>query len=234
VTAKDAQEKLRSLADPVLAKSAARFFKTGRGEYGENDVFVGLRAATLRHLAKEHQELALAETEGLLQSEIHEERALALLILVRKAGKAAGPVRKQIYELYLANTRHVNNWDLVDVSAPALVGGYLADKSRKPLARLAKSASLWERRIAIVATQYLIRQGDFAETLRIAKMLLQDEEDLIHKAVGWMLREVGKRAEPALEAFLKEHGRQMPRTMLRYSIERLPVERRQAYLKGLV
>lgn len=234
MTAKAAQAKLKSLADPVLAQSAARFFKTGPGEYGEKDVFLGMRAQALRQLAKEHQGLTLSEIEVLLRSAIHEERALALLILVRVAVKAAASVRKEIYEFYLANTRYVNNWDLVDVSAPALVGGYLADKSRKPLVGLAKSGSLWERRIAVVATQHLIRLGDFADTLRIAKMLLNDKEDLIHKAVGWMLREVGKRDEPALEAFLSEHYRQMPRTMLRYAIERLPSERRQAYLKGLV
>jgi 3-methyladenine DNA glycosylase AlkD len=234
MTAKDAKAKLRGLADPALAKSAAFFFKTGPGEYGEHDVFLGLRAATLRQLAKDHQQLSLEETETLLQSEIHEERALALLIMVRVVSKAADSVRKQIYDRYLANTRFVNNWDLVDVSAPAVVGGNLADKSRKPLIGLAKSKSLWERRIAIVATQHFIRQSDFADTLKIAEMLLTDDEDLIHKAAGWMLREVGKREEPILEAFLTGHYARMPRTMLRYAIERFPINKRQAYLKGLV
>jgi 3-methyladenine DNA glycosylase AlkD len=234
MTAKEVQAKMRSLADSALAKSAARFFKTGPGEYGEHDVFLGLRAATLRQLAKDHQGLPLEETERLLHSDVHEERALALLILVRTLAKAADSVRKQIHELYLANKQFVNNWDLVDVSAPALVGGYLADKSRKPLIGLAKSKSLWERRIAIVATQHFIRLNDFADTLKIAKILLTDDEDLIHKAVGWMLREVGKRDEPVLEAFLGEHCRRMPRTMLRYAIERFPINKRQAYLKGLV
>ena len=204
-TAKEAQVKLRSLSDPAVAASAARFFKTGPGEYGENDVFLGLRAATLRQLAKDHHGLPLEEVELLLQSEIHEERALALLILVRVVGKAPESLRKQAYDLYLANTRYVNNWDLVDASAPSVVGGYLVDKSRKPLIGLAKSKSLWKRRIAIVATQHFIRQNDFADTLKIAKMLLRDGEDLIHKAVGWMLREVGKRDQTPLEAFLGEH-----------------------------
>ena len=234
MTAKDAQDKLRKLADPVLAASATRFFKTGPGEYGENDVFLGLRAATLRQLAKEHQALPLEEAETLLQSEIHEERALALLILVRVVTRAPDSVRKQVYDLYRANSRHVNNWDLVDVSAPTLVGGYLVDKNRKPLNGLAKSKSLWERRIAIVATQHFIRLDDFPDTLKIARMLLGDEEDLIHKAVGWMLREVGKRDQPTLEDFLGEHYSNMPRTMLRYAIERFPISKRQAYLKGQV
>jgi 3-methyladenine DNA glycosylase AlkD len=233
MTVKDAQDQLRKLADPVLAASAIRFFKTGPGEYGENDVFLGLRAATLRQLAKEHQGLPLEEVEMLLQSEVHEGRALALLVLVRVVAKAPDSLRKQVYDLYRANTRYVNNWDLVDVSAPTLVGGYLVDKSRKPLVVFAKSKNLWERRIAIVATQHFIRRDDFADTLKIARMLLNDEEDLIHKAVGWMLREVGKRDQPTLVDFLGEHYAQMPRTMLRYAIERFPVNRRQAYLKGL-
>ena len=148
---------------------------------------------------------------------------------------AAASLRKQFYEFYLANTRHVNNWDLVDVSAPSLVGGYLVDKSRQPLSGLARSKSLWERRIAIVATQHFIRQSDFVDTFKIAKILLGDDEDLIHKAVGWMLREVGRLAiKSSLETFLGEHYSQMPRTMLRYAIERFPLDQRQAYLKGLV
>ena len=234
MTAKDAQDKLRMLADRVLAASATRFFKTGPGEHGENDVFLGLRAATLRQLAKEHQALPLGEVEMLLQSEVHDDRALALLVLVRAVAKAPDGFRKLVYDLYRANSRHVNNWDLVDASAPTLVGGYLMDKSRKPLVGLAKSKSLWERRIAIVATQHFIRQEDFADTLKIARILLGDEQDLIHKAVGWMLREVGKRDQPTLEDFLGEHYSKMPRTMLRYAIERFPINKRKAFLKGLV
>jgi 3-methyladenine DNA glycosylase AlkD len=232
MTAKDAQDNLRRFADPALAQSAARFFKTGPGEYGENDVFLGLRAATLRQLAKEHRELPHAEIVTLLQSGIHEDRALALLIWVLTFPKADAGRRREIYDSYLANAGRVNNWDLVDVSAPTIVGGYLSDKSRKPLTGLAKSMSLWERRIAIVATQHFIRMDDFADTFRIAEMLLSDEHDLIHKAAGWMLREVGKRDQPALEAFLAEQYHRMPRTMLRYAIERFSPKRRLAYLKG--
>jgi len=232
LTAKEAQNKLRTLADPALAASATRFFKTGPGEYGENDVFIGLRAATLRRLAKDFQNMPLEEVQELFQSNIHEDRALALLILVRTVAGAPESLRKQVYDLYLANTRFVNNWDLVDVSAPAAVGGYLADKSRKPLSTLAKSKSLWEWRIAIVATQHFIRLSDFGNTLKIAAMLLGDEEDLIHKAVGWILREVGKRDVQALEDFLGEHYQRMPRTMLRYAIERFSIDKREAYMKG--
>jgi len=234
MTAKKAQEKLRSLANPDLAASARRFFKTGPGEYGENDLFLGLRAATLRQLAKDHQALPLEEVQTLLHSEIHEERALALLILVRAIAKAPDPLRKQIYDMYLANTQYINNWDLVDVSAPGVVGGYLVNRSRRPLIGLARSKSLWERRIAIVATQHFIRLGDFADTLKIATMLLGDAEDLIHKAVGWMLREVGKRDQSTLEAFLGTCYSEMPRTMLRYAIERFSPDKRHAYLKGLI
>jgi 3-methyladenine DNA glycosylase AlkD len=234
MTARDAQQKVRGLADSALAASSVRFFKTGPGQYGENDLFLGLRTATLRQLAREYHCLPFTEVEGLLQSPYHEERALALLIMVRIAGKAADSLRKEIYESYLANTQFVNNWDLVDVSAPALVGGYLVDRSRTPLVRLARSKSLWERRIAIVATQHFIRRDDFPDTLKIAKILLKDSEDLIHKAVGWMLREVGERDQPTLEIFLLKHYARMPRTMLRYSIEKFAPAKRQAYLKGLV
>ena len=157
---------------------------------------------------------------------------LALLILVRRVLKADEPTRKSVYDLYLANSRHVNNWDLVDASAREIVGGYLADKDREPLDRLAASPSLWERRISIVATHYFIRKHDFADTMRIAERLLADREDLIHKAVGWMLREVGKKHQPTLEEFLRRHGKVMPRTVLRYAIERFPAELRRAYLDG--
>jgi 3-methyladenine DNA glycosylase AlkD len=231
MTAKEVQRKLRSLGDPAVAASSARFFKK---EHADKDIFLGLRAATLRHLARNYRDLPLAEVKALLHSEIHEARSLALLILGLAVHRASDTTRKQIYDFYLANTAHVNGWDLVDVSAPPLVGGYLMDKSRKPLYHLARSAILWERRIAIVATQHFIRQDDFADTLGIAKLLLLDKEDLIHKAVGWMLREVGKRNQPTLETFLKETYRAMPRTMLRYAIERFGKEKREAYLKGRV
>ena len=197
-----AEKRLRSFADPKVATVLARFFKTGPGQYGEGDRFIGVKVPTTRKVAKEFKSLPLPEVECLLHSEIHEERLLALVILVGQFEKGDEATRKRIYDLYLANTRHVNNWDLVDLSAPQIVGGYLETRSRKPLDRLAKSASLWERRISILATHWFIRHGDFADTLRIAEKLLGDKEDLIHKAVGWMLREVGKRDVAVLEGFL--------------------------------
>ncbi|NUQ62177.1 MAG: DNA alkylation repair protein [Pirellulales bacterium] len=229
--AQAAQRRLRSLACPQQAAILARFFKTGPGEYGEGDRFIGVKVPVIRKVASEFKTLPPAEVECLLHSEIHEERLLALVILVAQFEKGDAAVRKQLYGLYLANTRHINNWDLVDLSAPRIVGGYLENRSRKPLDRLAKSAILWERRISILATHWFIRHGDFADTLKIAEKLLKDEEDLLHKAVGWMLREVGKRDVAALEGFLGEHGRAMPRTMLRYAIERFSEKKRLGYLK---
>lgn len=232
MTAAIAKKKLTGLGSPDLAKSAARFFKTGPGQYGEGDIFIGVKVPVLRTLAREFRELPVEEVEVLLQSPIHEERLLALLILVLVVAKADDARRKVIFDFYLGNTNFVNNWDLVDSSAPALVGAYLIDKSRKPLVTLAKSTSLWERRIAIVATQHFIRHGEFDDTLKISKMLLADKHDLIHKATGWMLREVGKKHEPTLVGFLEEHGAVMPRTMLRYAIERLSPERKRLFLES--
>jgi 3-methyladenine DNA glycosylase AlkD len=230
MTANDARQALRQLASAEVAASAARFFKTGPGQYGEGDVFIGVRVPALRKLAREHRGLPLAEVESLLASPIHEERLLALLVLVGSVARCDETWRKTVFDLYLRSTHRVNNWDLVDTSAPTLVGGYLADKPRSPLVALAKSASLWERRIAIIATQHFIRRDEFADTLALARLLLADPEDLIHKATGWMLREVGDRDEPALEAFLREHAPAMPRTMLRYAIEKLPDDKRKDYL----
>jgi 3-methyladenine DNA glycosylase AlkD len=234
MNAADVQKHLRSLGDPEAATAAARYFKTGSGQYGEGDVFLGLRAAVMHGLAKKYYALPIDELTVLLRSPIHEDRLLALLVLIRRVSRADMATKKEVYKLYLAHTRYINNWDLVDSSAREIVGGYLADKSRKPLDRLAASKSLWERRISIIATHYFIRQDDFADTLRIAECLLTDREDLIHKAVGWMLREVGKRDQQSLEAFLRRHGKTMPRTALRYAIERFPEEMRRAYLQGTV
>jgi 3-methyladenine DNA glycosylase AlkD len=234
MTAKKVQSRLRSLADPEVAAASARFFKTGPGAYGDGDVFIGVRVPAIRKVAKEFKALPLPEIETLLHSEIHEERLLALVILVGQFEKGDDTTRKRIYDLYLANTGHINNWDLVDLSAPQIVGGYLETRSRKPLDRLVKSASLWERRISILATHRFIRHGDFADTIRLAEKLLGDKEDLIHKAVGWMLREVGKRDVAVLEEFLGKHCRVMPRTMLRYAIERFPEKERVAFLNGRV
>lgn len=232
MTAKEARKKLASLASPEAARAAARFFKTGPGQYGEGDTFIGIKVPALRTVCREFRALPLAEIEQLLQSAVHEERLLALMILVLQMVKCDDATRQQAFDFYLKNIAFVNNWDLVDASAPAIVGGFLMDKPRKPLLELAQSTSLWQRRIAIVATQHFIRRGDFESTLAISRRLLKDKEDLIHKAVGWMLREVGKIEQPILEAFLDRHGAVMPRTMLRYAIERFPAERRQAYLRG--
>lgn len=228
--APEVRTKLNALASPEVAASSARFFKIGPGQYGEGDTFIGVRVPALRKLARECRALPLTEIEALLHSPVHEERLLALLVLVLGVNKCNDAHRKAVYDLYFGNTQHVNNWDLVDSSAPAIVGGYLRDKPRTPLVRLAKSQSLWERRIAVVATQHFIRLDESDDTLAISRLLLGDKEDLIHKATGWMLREVGDRDEAALDAFLEQHGAVMPRTMLRYAIEKFPPEKRRAYL----
>lgn len=230
MTAKDAQKKLKTLSSPELARSATRFFKTGPGQYGEGDIFIGIKVPTLRTVSREYRALPLNEIETLLKSPIHEERHLALIILVLQVAKSDDTQRRAAFDVYLRNTRFINNWDLVDCSAPQIVGGYLMEKSREPLFELAKSTCLWERRIAIVSTQHFIRNDDFGETMAISRKLLKDKEDLIHKAAGWMLREVGKKDQAVLEAFLNQHGPNMPRTMLRYAIERFTPARRQAYL----
>ncbi|MHB8068465.1 MAG: DNA alkylation repair protein [Desulfobaccales bacterium] len=228
------QGELESLGDASWAANLQRFFKTGPGEYGAGDRFRGIRVPVLRGLARKYQDMSLAETGRLLQSGFHEDRLLALLLLIRHYERGGQAVRDKIHHYYLEHTRCVNNWDLVDASASQLVGHYLVEHPSDTLTRLAVSGDLWERRIAIIATFFFIKQNAFDETLRIGRVLLADPEDLIHKAVGWMLREVEKRATPAAEAFLQKHYRQMPRTMLRYAIERLPEARRQAYLKGTV
>jgi 3-methyladenine DNA glycosylase AlkD len=223
---------LEILADPGQAAILQRFFKTGPGQYGAGDRFRGIRVPVLRKLAKKYRNLSLEEAEGLLQSSFHEDRLLALLILMQRYYAGDLAQREKIHRLYLNRRNQVNNWDLVDASAPHLVGHYLRDRPKNLLSRLAASGSLWERRMAIIATSDFIKQGSVDETLRIARLLLHDPEDLIHKAVGWMLREVGKREMAVAEAFLQAHYRRMPRTMLRYAIERFPEARRLAYLKG--
>jgi len=230
MTAKDLQARLRSLGSLNDAAFLAGFFKTGPGQYGEGDVFIGVRVPVIRKVAKEFKELRLPEVECLLHSPVHEERLAALVILVMRAAKADTTARKVIYDFYLANTKFINNWDLVDLSAPQIVGAYLAEKSRKPLHRLAKSSRLWDRRVSILATFHFIKGGDYGDTLKIAEMLLADREDLMHKAVGWMLREVGKRDVALLEGFLGQHCRVMPRTMLRYAIERFSEKKRRTYM----
>ncbi len=223
---------LRRLGDADIAAHSQRFFKTGPGEYGEGDRFRGIRVPVLRKLAARYRDLPLAKAGSLLASAWHEDRLTALLVLVAHYARARPAGRTAVYRLYLRNTAHVNNWDLVDTSAPAIVGEHLLERDRAPLHKLVRSASLWERRIAIIATQRFIRAGDFDTTLALAGALLDDREDLLHKAAGWMLREVGERDRARLEAFLAEHCRAMPRTMLRYALETLPPGRRRAYLRG--
>jgi 3-methyladenine DNA glycosylase AlkD len=231
-TAIEIQARLRALGNSKKAKVLSGFFKTGPGEYGEGDVFLGIQVPVLRKVAAEYQDLSLREVEKLLHSPIHEERLVALLILIHLFSKGTETLREEVYALYLKSTGFINNWDLVDLSAPQIVGAYLRDRGKGPLPRLAKSSSLWERRIAVLATFHFIKENSFEETLHISKMLLNDREDLIHKAVGWMLREVGKRRISTLESFLSEHYKRMPRTMLRYAIERFPESMRKKYLSG--
>jgi 3-methyladenine DNA glycosylase AlkD len=211
-----------------------RFFKTGPGEYGEGDVFVGLRVPEIRRLAKQYQDLPLSEVIDLLHSPIHEARLMALLILIRAYAKGDALLQERIYDLYLSNTAFINNWDLVDVSAEHIVGSHLRRRSRSPLHALAVSDLLWDRRISIMATFHFIKCEEFSETLSIAEVLLKDREDLIHKAVGWLLREIGKRDLLTEEKFLKMHYKTMPRTTLRYAIEKFPEEVRRRYLRGRV
>jgi 3-methyladenine DNA glycosylase AlkD len=228
------QAKLKQLGSKEKAKILQRFFKTGPGEYGEGDVFLGVKVPELRKLAKEYDGITIPQARRLLTSAIHEERLLSLFILVRKYQKGDDPVKKEIYDLYLNHTEFVNNWDLVDGSAQHIVGAFLMNKKKDPLYRLAKSEDLWERRISILSTFHFIKQDKFSETLKIAKTLLTDKEDLIHKAVGWMLREIGKRHLQTEETFLKKYYQKMPRTMLRYAIEKFPEPKRQKYLKGQI
>lgn len=221
---------IRALANPTRALGTARFFKTGPGEYGEGDLFLGLDLPQVRDIAREHRDLSFDDTITLLRSKWHEDRTVALFLMVHAHTQGTAHDRVRLHRAYLANTEWVNNWDLVDLSAPRLVGYHVEQSGTKVIERLARSTSLWERRIAIVATLHTIRAGHFEPTFLIAGMLLADPHDLIHKATGWMLREVGKRDERALRAFLDAHVRDMPRTALRYAIERFPEADRKRYL----
>jgi 3-methyladenine DNA glycosylase AlkD len=229
------RSELRLLADPAKAIILMRFFKTGPGEYGEGDRFYGVVVPKIRRVVKAHRSAPLREVLKLLHSAYHEERMTALLILVEQYRCGDSSKKKEIYDLYLANASYINSWDLVDLTAQHIVGHYLAGKDTSVLTRLALSKSLWERRIAMLSTYHFIRQGDSRETLRIAGLLLNDSHDLIHKAVGWMLREVGKRCSMESECrFLDKHAAGMPRTMLRYSIEHFPGDLRMRYMKKTV
>jgi 3-methyladenine DNA glycosylase AlkD len=227
------QRHIRTLANAHKALILQRFFKTGKGEYGEGDIFLGLTVPQVRSIAQQFVDFPFKEVKPLLHSKIHEERLLALILLVNRFKKADKKLQKEIFDFYLANTKFINNWDLVDLSAEYIVGGYLLNRSNSILIKLAKSKLLWDRRIAMMATFQFIKRGEYEETFRIARVLLHDKHDLIRKAVGWMLREVGKRiSEEIEESFLKEYYKEMPRTMLRYAIERFDEERRRKYLKG--
>lgn len=227
---------LRSFQRPEKAKILMRFFKTGKGEYGEGDEFLGLMTAEARSVASKYPSLLPPEIGKLLASKIHEERVVAVMILTKQFRKADLSGKKKIYDFYFKNISGINNWDLVDCSAPLIVGGYLylSKNPRHILYELAKSNDLWKKRIGIMATYYFIKEKDFIDALKIAEILLLDEEDLIQKAVGWMLREIGNRDIAVEEKFLKNFCKTMPRTCLRYAIEKFPEERRQKYLKGEV
>ncbi len=223
---------MENFSDPKRKKANEWFFKTGKGEYGEGDKFVGISMPHARTIAKKYLDLSIKEVEQLLHSKIHEQRMIALLIWTYQFEKADDKTKEKIYNVYLRNKKWINNWDLVDVTTPKIVGEYLIDKDRSILYKLAKSSNLWEKRISILATFAFIYNGESNDTLKIAEILLNDDHDLIHKAVGWMLREVGKRVSlREEEKFLKKYYKKMPRTMLRYAIERFSSLKKKFYMK---
>lgn len=232
ITLTSLKREARDLADPAIAGHSRTYFKTGAGEYGEGDAFLGLRVPTLRALVKKYRALDYTDAVKLLKSGWHEERLLGVLLLVNAYERGDETAKERIHREYLRNAKRVNNWDLVDSSAPQIVGAHLTPQNVALLVDLARSNNIWERRIAIISTQHFIRNGEFRPTLTIAALLIDDVEDLIHKAVGWMLREVGKRDRVVLDSFLSKHYKRMPRTMLRYAIERHPESLRKAYLTG--
>jgi len=227
------QKTVKKNSNAYLSEFLQRFFKTGKGDYAEGDVFAGIKVPVSRKIAKQFRDLSLNDLSILIKSKIHEERLIALFILVDKMKKADEKEKERIYKFYLKNLKYVNNWDLVDLSAEKIIGEYLFDKERKLLFELAKG-DLWEKRIAVMSTFNFIKKNDLGTTLKISKLLLKDKHDLIHKAVGWMLREIGKRDINTEEAFLKTHYKNMPRTMLRYAIEKFPEIKRQKYLQGRI
>lgn len=232
--AEDVKKELKKYAIKSKADFLPRFFKTGPGQYSEGDIFIGVVVPDTRKVAKKFSTLSLVEIKKLLYSKIHEERLCALLILVDQYDKADMIGKKTIFDFYIKNAKQVNNWDLVDLTAPKIVGEYLLNKSRSLLYNFAKSKNLWEKRISILATFAFIKKGEFEDTFKISEILMTDTHDLMHKAVGWMLREAGKRNQIEEEKFLKKYYKQMPRTMLRYSIEKFPESKRLIYLKGKI
>lgn len=226
---------LRQMADQKKARILQRFFKTGQGQYGAGDLFLGIVVPNIRQVVKKYwRNISIIDAKKLLSSRYHEERMCAIFILIEKFQCGGAKIKKEIFDIYCQNTKYINNWDLIDLSAPKIVGQYLCYKKKDLLYKFANSGNLWKKRIAIMSTYYFIGQRAFADTLKIAKILLNDEHDLIHKAVGWMLREVGNRSRATEENFLENHYQKMPRTMLRYAIEKFPKSRRQAYLSGKV
>lgn len=220
--------------NPKQAIILQRFFKTGKGEYGEGDVFYGIKVPVLRSIAKQFRDLSLSDLKLLISSKVHEERLIAAFILVDQFKKGDEKKRKLIFNFYIKNRHGINNWDLVDLSAPQIIGEYLLDKEKDLLYKFAHSNKLWEKRIAVLSTFTFIRNHFFEDTLNICEILLNDKHDLIHKAAGWMLREVGKRDLAAEEEFLQKYYKIMPRTMLRYAIEKFPEKKRKAYLAGKI
>ncbi|MCD4706037.1 DNA alkylation repair protein [bacterium] len=225
------KKELKKLSNTKEVTKLQRFFKTGKGEYGEGDIFLGIKVPTQRQIAKKYENLQLKKIKNLLNNKIHEYRLTALLLLIEKYKKADGKEKKKIFDFYLSNIKNINNWDLVDLSVYKIIGDYLLNKQRNILYKLAKSENLWERRISIIATYAFIKNDDFKDCLKISRILLNDKHDLIHKAVGWMLREVGKRNQKIEEKFLDKHCKKMPRVMLRYSIEKFNEKKRKMYLK---
>lgn len=228
------KKEIKKNANPVKAAGLQRFFKTGPGEYGQGDKFLGIMVPVQRLLAKKYIALSLPEIKELLYSDTHEIRLIALLILVEQYKKADDHLREDIFTFYHLHRKKINNWDLVDLTADRISGSYLMDKDKTLLYKLAESNNLWERRIAVMSTFHFIKNNSFGDSLRIALILLNDKHDLIHKAVGWMLREIGNRNINTEEIFLKKHYKKMPRTMLRYAIEKFPEKKRLAYLKGTI
>lgn len=226
------KSELDKLSDKEKAKIYQGYFKTGKGQYGEGDIFIGISTPMQRKIAKKYSGLSIPKIQQLIKSEIHEHRSVALFILIEKYKKANDRDKEDIFSFYLKNTKHINNWDLVDISAPNIVGDFLFNKKKKILYDLANSKNLWEKRIAIVSTWTLIRNEDFDDALRVSEILLGDSHDLIHKAVGWMLREVGKRDEKVLKDFLRDNYDDLPRTTLRYAIERFDEDERKKWLKS--
>ncbi len=230
-----AREEIRALANKEIAQHSLRFFKTDKGEYGHGDLFLGVRAPKIRLIAKKHIDISITDMKTLIQSKYHEERFLGLIILVNKYAKTKDKKNQnQLYKIYVYSFKYINNWNLVDVTCPHVTGKHLIDKDRTILYKWAKSEDLWAKRIAMVSTFSFIRKNDLEDTFKIAEILLHDEHDLIHKAVGWMLREAGKRDLKREETFLKKYYKTMPRTMLRYAIEKFPETKRQKYLKGTI